>query len=94
MSTFIGIDRVPKTVNAGLFAQTAASTPVVNTTVETTILNSGVGNLSVPANVPQGALNVELQEGEIQSVETAHKYAKIAYEQQGYEVIIDIATEE
>lgn len=50
MSTFIRIDRVPKTVNAGLFAQTVASIPVVNTTVETTILNGGVGNLSVPAN--------------------------------------------
>jgi hypothetical protein len=34
----------------GLFAQTAASTPVVNTTTETTILNGGVGTLSVPAN--------------------------------------------
>jgi len=34
----------------GLFAQTAASTPVVNTTTETTILNGGVGTLSVPPN--------------------------------------------
>jgi len=34
----------------GLFAQTAASTPVVNAVVETTILNGGVGGLSVPAN--------------------------------------------
>jgi hypothetical protein len=36
--------------NRGLFAQTAASTPVVNTTTETTILNGGVGTLSVPPN--------------------------------------------
>lgn len=50
MSTFIGLDKVPKTNNFGLFAQTAASTPVVNTTTETTILNGGVGSLSVPAN--------------------------------------------
>lgn len=50
MSTFIGLDKVPKTNNFGLFAQTAASTPVVNTTTETTIVNGGVGNLSVPAN--------------------------------------------
>ena len=50
MSTLIDINKVPLTVNAGLFAQTAASVPVVNTTTETTILNSGVGTLSVPAN--------------------------------------------
>ena len=53
---------------------------------------SGASQLS--ANVPQGALNVELQEGESQSVETAHKYAKIAYEQMGYEVVIDMVTQE
>jgi hypothetical protein len=40
----------PFTTTGGLFAQTAASTPVVNTTTETTILNGGVGALSVPAN--------------------------------------------
>lgn len=40
----------PFTTTGGLFAQTAASTPVVNTTTETTILNGGVGTLSVPAN--------------------------------------------
>jgi len=31
-----------------------------------------------------------LEAGETQSLETAHKYAKIAYEQMGYEVIIDM----
>jgi hypothetical protein len=36
--------------NIRLFAQTAASTPVVNTTTETTVINGGVGTLSVPAN--------------------------------------------
>lgn len=41
-------------------------------------------------NVPIGNYQAELQEGEIQSLETAHKYAKIAYENQGYEVIIDM----
>lgn len=50
MSTFIGLDKVPKTNNFGLFAQIAAATPVVNTTTETTILNGGVGSLSVPLN--------------------------------------------
>ena len=34
----------------GLFAQTADSTPVVNTAVETTIVGPGVGSLTVPAN--------------------------------------------
>jgi hypothetical protein len=34
----------------GLFAQTANSTPVAGTTVETTLINGGVGTLSVPAN--------------------------------------------
>ena len=28
--------------------------------------------------------------GEVQSLDTAHKYAKLAYEQMGYEVIIDM----
>jgi hypothetical protein len=34
----------------GLFAQTANSTPVTATTVETTLINGGVGILTVPAN--------------------------------------------
>lgn len=34
----------------GLFAQTADSIPVTNTAVETTIIGSGVGSLTVPAN--------------------------------------------
>lgn len=34
----------------GLFAQTANSTPITNTTAETTLLNGGIGTLSVPAN--------------------------------------------
>lgn len=41
-------------------------------------------------DVPVGAYQSELEEGEVQSLETAHKYAKLAYEQQGYEVIIDM----
>ena len=55
MSTLINIpnpDTNPS-LNYGLFAQTAASTPVVNTTTETTIVNGGVGSLSVPANAFQ-----------------------------------------
>jgi hypothetical protein len=34
----------------GLFAQTANSSPITGTTVETTLINGGVGTLSVPAN--------------------------------------------
>lgn len=34
----------------GLFAQTANSTPITATTVETSIINGGVGSLSIPAN--------------------------------------------
>jgi len=38
------------TTNVGLYAQTASSTPVTNTTTETSLLDGGVGTLSVPAN--------------------------------------------
>jgi hypothetical protein len=41
-------------------------------------------------DVPTGAYQADLEAGEVQSLETAHKYAKLAYEQMGYEVIIDI----
>ena len=41
---------VPASVSYGLYAQTANSTPVTNTAVETTLINGGVGTLSVPAN--------------------------------------------
>lgn len=34
----------------GLFAQTGDSVPVTGTTIETTLINGGVGTLSVPAN--------------------------------------------
>ena len=39
-------------------------------------------------DVPIGSYKSELEVGETQSLDTAHKYAKIAYEQMGYEVII------
>ena len=38
------------TSNYGLFAQTANSTPVTATTTESTLINGGIGTLSVPAN--------------------------------------------
>jgi hypothetical protein len=40
----------PPATNYGLFAQTADSTPITATTVEGTLINGGVGTLSVPAN--------------------------------------------
>jgi hypothetical protein len=41
-------------------------------------------------DVPIGAYQANLEEGEVQSLETAHKYAKMAYEQEGYEVEIKL----
>ena len=41
-------------------------------------------------DVPIGNYRAKLEAGEVQSLETAHKYAKIAYEQQGYDVVIDM----
>ena len=53
MSTHIDIDSYytnPLGYTRGLFAQTANSTIITNTTVETTLINGGVGTLTVPAN--------------------------------------------
>lgn len=53
MSTLINLadfSSNPYTQIGGLFAQTANSIPIVNTTVETTLLDGGVGSLTVPAN--------------------------------------------
>ena len=41
-------------------------------------------------NVPMGSFTTELQEGEVQSVETSNTYSKLVLEQQGFEVIIDL----
>lgn len=40
----------PQGPSVGLFAQTANSTPVSGTIVQTSIVNGGVGSMSVPAN--------------------------------------------
>ena len=40
----------PPGPSGGIFVQTANSTPVAATTVETTIINGGIGSLSIPAN--------------------------------------------
>lgn len=44
---------VPATLSYGLFAQTALSIPITNTIVETSLVGTGVGTLSVPANAFQ-----------------------------------------
>ena len=41
---------IPSTLNYGLFAQTANSTIITNTTTESSLINGGVGSLIVPAN--------------------------------------------
>jgi len=40
----------PGPTNYGLFAQISSSTPVTNTTSESSLIDGGVGSLSVPAN--------------------------------------------
>jgi hypothetical protein len=58
---YVGVDNewqrlyssLPSGTNIGLFAQTGDSVAVTATTTETTIINGGVGTLSVPANAFQ-----------------------------------------
>ena len=53
MPTEINIDKYgsnPYNYTRGLFAQTALSTPIHNTNVETSLVGTGVGTLTVPAN--------------------------------------------
>ena len=47
----------------GLFAQTNNSTPVTNTTVETSLLDGGVGTLTIPANAFQVGDSFKLHMG-------------------------------
>ena len=47
-------------------------------------------NKPIYTDVPIGGYRAELQPDEQQTLETAHKYAKLAYEQLGYEVVVDI----
>ena len=52
-TTVINIPGYPATINYGLFAQTANSTTITNTTTESTLIGTGVGSLSIPANAFQ-----------------------------------------
>ena len=47
-------------------------------------------NKMLYTDVPIGNYKSNLEATETQSLDTAHKYAKLAYEQMGYEVIIDM----
>lgn len=67
---------------SGLTLEIATSTFVNKTTYEE-------GKLLF-TDIPSGNINASLEIDEEQSLETAHKYAKIAYEQLGYEVLINI----
>lgn len=48
--TIATLDDISSTTNVGLFAQTANSTTITATTSELTLIDGGVGSLSVPAN--------------------------------------------
>jgi hypothetical protein len=48
--TVVTIPGPSATTNLGLFAQTANSTLITNTTTQTSLINGGVGSLSIPAN--------------------------------------------
>ena len=49
-NTVVTIPGPVATTNIGLFAQTANSTIITNTTTESSLINGGVGSLIVPAN--------------------------------------------
>jgi predicted ATPase len=66
----------------GLTLEIATGTYVSRTTYEE-------GKLLF-TDIPSGNINASLEIDEEQSLETAHKYAKLAYEQLGYEVIVNI----
>lgn len=48
--TVVTINGASPTTNFGLFTQTANSNPITGTNVESSLIGSGVGSLSVPAN--------------------------------------------
>jgi hypothetical protein len=50
---------------------------------------SGASALST--NVPMGNLTVEIKPDEVQGLDTAHEYGKIAFENAGYNVTIDLS---
>jgi hypothetical protein len=100
MSTSIYLTPLPLiTTNYGLFAQTGNSTPVTGTTVETTLINGGVGTLTVPANafkigdsfkaVMAGVLNV----GNNQTIRIRVKTGSIILLDSGLQPITNITND-
>lgn len=47
---FSANEAIPPTTNYGLYSQTQSSTPITATTVESSLVGTGFGSLSVPAN--------------------------------------------
>lgn len=60
----------------------------VGTYASRSAFEKGAGQMFT--DVPQGNITVELEKGEFQSLESAHKYAKAAFEQMGYDVIVEL----
>ena len=48
------------------------------------------GTSVISTNVPMGSVTAELQESQLQSVETSHEYAKLVLENQGFDVTLDL----
>jgi hypothetical protein len=48
--TIVTIAGSPATTNYGLYSQTSSSTPISSTSLEASLIGSGLGTLSVPAN--------------------------------------------
>jgi hypothetical protein len=49
---------------------------------------SGAAVLST--DVPMGNITIEIEPTEVQGLETAHKYSKIAFDNLGYNCVVDI----
>jgi len=76
--TIVTIQGTIPATTYGLFAQTADSTPVTATTVETTIIGAGVGTLTVPANgFSIGDSFTAFFDGRISCVGTATLHIKV-----------------
>ena len=90
---------LPSSLNYGLYAQTANSTPVTGTDVESTLINGGVGTLTVPANgfsvgdtfraVLSGILNVSNN----QTIQVRIKTGSIILLDSGAQPITNIAND-
>jgi hypothetical protein len=72
------LENAPFSVNYGLFAQTVDSTPVTATIVETSLIGTGVGTLSVPANAfTIGNSFTAFLDGRITSLNTANLIIRV-----------------